>query len=39
LTSSALELGVDGFTCNMPANGHEPDNVALLGETAAKLLG
>jgi F420-dependent oxidoreductase-like protein len=37
--SAVLELGVDGFTCNMPASGHEPDNVALLGETAAKLLG
>jgi F420-dependent oxidoreductase-like protein len=34
-----LELGVDGFTINMPANGHDPDNVELLGQTAAKLIG
>jgi F420-dependent oxidoreductase-like protein len=33
-----LDLGVDGFTCNMIANGHDPDRVALLGETAAKLV-
>jgi F420-dependent oxidoreductase-like protein len=33
-----LDLGVDGFTCNMMANGHDPDRVALLGETAAKLV-
>jgi F420-dependent oxidoreductase-like protein len=34
-----LDLSVDGFTCNLPANGHDPDNVELLGETAAKLVG
>lgn len=33
-----LDLGVDGLTCNLPANGHDPDNVELLGETAAKLV-
>lgn len=37
--AAVLELGVDGFTCNLPANGHDPDNVELLGETAAKLVG
>jgi len=35
----ALDQGVDGLTCNLPANGHDPDNVELLGRTAAKLIG
>jgi len=30
-------LGVDGFTVSMPANGHLPERVALLGETLAPL--
>lgn len=34
-----LALGVDGFTINAPANGHVPGRVALLGETAAKVVG
>jgi F420-dependent oxidoreductase-like protein len=33
-----LALGVDGFTINAPANGHVPERVALLGETAAKVV-
>jgi F420-dependent oxidoreductase-like protein len=37
--AAVLALGVDGFTCNLPANGHDPDNVELLGETAAKVIG
>lgn len=37
--SAELALGVDGFTINMPANGHIPGRVALLGETASKVLG
>jgi F420-dependent oxidoreductase-like protein len=37
--AAILDLGVDGLTCNLPANGHDPDNVELLGETAAKLVG
>jgi len=37
--TSVLELGIDGFTCNLPANGHDPDNVELLGRTASKVLG
>jgi F420-dependent oxidoreductase-like protein len=37
--ATVLDLGVDGLTCNLPANGHDPDNVELLGETAAKLVG
>jgi alkanesulfonate monooxygenase SsuD/methylene tetrahydromethanopterin reductase-like flavin-dependent oxidoreductase (luciferase family) len=36
--AAVLDLGIDGFTCNLPANGHDPDRVALLGETAAKLI-
>src|SRR4051794_14481360 len=31
-----LALGVDGFTVNAVANGHDPERVALLGETLAK---
>jgi alkanesulfonate monooxygenase SsuD/methylene tetrahydromethanopterin reductase-like flavin-dependent oxidoreductase (luciferase family) len=37
--AAVLELGIDGFTCNLPANGHDPDNVELLGQTASKVLG
>ena len=37
--AAILDVGVDGLTCNLPANGHDPDNVELLGETAAKLVG
>ncbi len=33
-----LRAGVDGFTINMPANGHIPERVSLLGETVAPLL-
>jgi F420-dependent oxidoreductase-like protein len=33
-----LTLGVDGFTLNAPVNGHVPERVSLLGETAAKVL-
>lgn len=36
--SSDLELGVDGFTINLPANCHIPERVGLLGETLAPLL-
>ncbi|HEX6286173.1 MAG TPA: LLM class F420-dependent oxidoreductase [Acidimicrobiia bacterium] len=34
-----LATGVDGFTVNMPANGHIPDRVSLLGETLSPLFG
>ncbi len=34
-----LALGVDGFTINAPFNGHLAGRVALLGETAAKVVG
>jgi F420-dependent oxidoreductase-like protein len=36
--ASVLALGVDGLTCNMPANGHDPANVELLGRIAAPLV-
>lgn len=32
-----LTSGVDGFTVNMPANGHIPGRVSLLGETLSPL--
>jgi F420-dependent oxidoreductase-like protein len=34
-----LALGVDGFTINLPVNGHVPGRVALLGEVAGKVVG
>lgn len=34
----AIEHGVDGFTVNLPANGHIEGRVALLGETLAPLI-
>ncbi len=37
--SDVLALGVDGFTCNMAANGHNPERVELLGRTARAVLG
>ena len=36
--TSVLALGVDGFTCSLPANGHVPGRVELLGTTAGKVL-
>jgi F420-dependent oxidoreductase-like protein len=36
--SAVLALGVDGFTCNLPANGHDPANVELLGGTLTKVI-
>ncbi len=37
--SQFMTLGVDGFTINLPANGHIPGRVALLGETVAPIVG
>jgi F420-dependent oxidoreductase-like protein len=37
--AAVLALGVDGLTCNMPANGHEPERVAQLGEVGSKVVG
>jgi len=36
--AEVLATGVDGWTINLPANGHIPERVELLGETASKLL-
>ena len=33
-----LASGVDGVTVNLPANGHVPGRVALLGETLAPVV-
>jgi len=37
--TNEIALGIDGFTINMPANGHLPGRVTLLGETASKVVG
>jgi F420-dependent oxidoreductase-like protein len=37
--SAILAHGIDGLTCNLPANGHQPDNVELLGQVGSKLVG
>lgn len=34
-----LSLGIDGYVLSLVANGHNPDRVALLGETASIALG
>jgi F420-dependent oxidoreductase-like protein len=34
-----LATGVDGFTVNLPANGHIEGRVSLLGETLTKVIG
>jgi F420-dependent oxidoreductase-like protein len=36
--AEVLATGVDGWTINLPANGHVPERVELLGATAATLL-
>jgi F420-dependent oxidoreductase-like protein len=36
--AALVELGIDGFTCKLAANGYDPDRIALFGETAAKVL-
>jgi len=36
--ASYLQPGIDGFTINLPANGHIEGRVALLGQTLAPLL-
>lgn len=34
----ALSLGIDGFTVNMPMNGHVPGRVTLLGEVLSRVV-
>jgi alkanesulfonate monooxygenase SsuD/methylene tetrahydromethanopterin reductase-like flavin-dependent oxidoreductase (luciferase family) len=36
--AEVLASGVDGWTIACPANGHIPERVELLGQTASKLL-
>src|SRR5690606_40512118 len=33
------DAGVDGFVCNLPSTGHDPENVELLGKTLAAVVG
>jgi F420-dependent oxidoreductase-like protein len=35
--AKVLEAGLDGVTCSLPANGHLPGRVELLGRTAAPI--
>jgi F420-dependent oxidoreductase-like protein len=37
--AEALASGVDGFTCSLPANGHVPGRVELLGQVARQVVG
>lgn len=34
-----MATGIDGLTINLPANGHIPERVALLGDVAYRVLG
>jgi alkanesulfonate monooxygenase SsuD/methylene tetrahydromethanopterin reductase-like flavin-dependent oxidoreductase (luciferase family) len=36
---AVMATGIDGMTINLPANGHVPERVSLLGEVAAGVLG
>jgi F420-dependent oxidoreductase-like protein len=36
---AVLDLGVDGITCSLPANGHVPERVEQLGEVGTKVVG
>lgn len=36
--TNALASGVDGFTCSLPANGHIPERIELLGRVASRVL-
>jgi F420-dependent oxidoreductase-like protein len=35
----ALSVGVDGFTVNMPLNGHVPGRVSMLGDVLSRVVG
>jgi F420-dependent oxidoreductase-like protein len=37
--AEAMRHGIDGVALNMPANGHNPARIALLGEIAQKVIG
>jgi F420-dependent oxidoreductase-like protein len=36
--AEAMSLGIDGVALNLPANGHNPERIALLGEVARKAI-
>ncbi len=36
---ACMDTGIDGMTINLPANGHNPDRVALLGQVANAAIG
>ncbi len=38
ILSNAAAMGLDGFTVDLPANGHDPERIALLGEVCNKIL-
>ena len=35
---AAMNTGIDGLTINLPANGHNTDRIALLGQVASKAI-
>jgi F420-dependent oxidoreductase-like protein len=37
--AEAMRHGIDGVALNLPANGHNPDRIGLLGEVARKVIG
>jgi F420-dependent oxidoreductase-like protein len=36
--AEAMSKGIDGVALNLPANGHDPDRIGLLGEIASKAI-
>lgn len=36
---AAMDSGIDGLTINLPANGHKPDRIGLLGEVGLAVVG
>jgi F420-dependent oxidoreductase-like protein len=36
--ADAMSYGIDGVALNLPANGHDPERVSLLGEIARKVI-
>jgi F420-dependent oxidoreductase-like protein len=36
--AEAMSMGIDGVALNLPANGHNPERIALLGEVAKKAI-
>ena len=37
--AATMATGIDGLTINLPANGHIPERIELLGQVAGKVLG